>query len=236
MLRGRDLARPPEARQPRRGCCRDPRCAHRARCHRRSCDGARHAQPLWWSFPDEEPNDEQAALDAEKRHLFVEGVTRRGLSEPSTVAELADVLAELGVFVPEHGPDGERWRDPEVLPLATEALSLTGDAARQEDELRWEMATEPATQAVITLLADSLDRPEQVSTSIAALSRATDLDPDAARAAIARLVDDGDLSLATTDGTPVQPERLDAETPISLAANWVHFDQHRIRVRRSDRD
>lgn len=93
-----------------------------------------------------------------------------GFSMPTTVAELADILAQLGVFESTQTSNGPTiWRAPEDLPAPATVLQLPEDWLAHEDRVHWKTVTSlPADTLRRKLL--QAGKPEQLQTTIDGLA------------------------------------------------------------------
>lgn len=191
--------------------------------------------PVWWSFPDETDDAEQRALDREAQSRFETTIAATEWELPRTVRDLAELMAQLGVFEVVRKGEVLEWRCPDPLPLVSEQLPVPADFAEQEDRLRWERLTERAAQAIIRHVVEELGRPDSVLTSIGSLSEACDLLPEDTRHGLQNLLDVGDFRLVDgpdADARDTDPETVPENEQVVLVPDWERFAEDRISIRR----
>lgn len=90
----------------------------------------------WWG-PDETDSG-VAELREHAQATFAAAVTASGKAVPTTVADLADLLAALGVYHHTRTERGRsRWRVVPELPDIRDVLPLPQDWIDSEDNIRW---------------------------------------------------------------------------------------------------
>lgn len=211
------------------------------------------SDPVLWVYPgaggDVDEHDQAAA--ERRRETWRRALSAAGIPVPVTVAELADVLVTLGVF--RRGPAGgsgagrygagvpaavgsgvERWRSPEVLPLASDVLPLPGRWVAAHDKAGRIVQAERSAQRLIRYLREDCDRPPLVVSTVAKLAQATDLPAVAVRRGLAALCADGDFKILPreddTHKADEDPEELGGHTEFALTIDWRLFDMMRHRV------
>lgn len=194
--------------------------------------------PVAWTWPtrtpgEEPPDAEQLALDAAAKERFETAMVVAGRPIPRTVRELAALMVDLGVFTLEVTNAGERWRSPTQLSLPGEMLPFPADFVDDLDASRWRSAAEPYAQRLIRHVADELGSPDEVSTTVERLSRATGLAADAVRHGLTALVSDGDFRVVR-DTADHNPETLADHARFQLVPDWAAFAESRITIRRRD--
>ena len=129
-------------------------------------DGA--ATALAWSTVDDDAYT--ASRRDVARQAFELALRDGGFSMPTTVAELADILAQLGVFESTQTSNGPTiWRAPEDLPAPATVLQLPEDWLAHEDRVHWKTVTSlPADTLRRKLL--QAGKPEQLETTIDGLA------------------------------------------------------------------
>lgn len=140
-------------------------------------DGA--STSLTWSSVDDDADT--AALRTAARKAFESALHDRDLAVPTTVAELAVTLAEVGIFERVSvGRERIGWRSPEDLPEPSDILCLPDSWLEREDHVRWRTTT--------SLPADTLRRdlfeagqPQQLQTTIDALAELCSASPEQIR-------------------------------------------------------
>jgi Family of unknown function (DUF6042) len=92
---------------------------------------------------DDGDSDEQTdALRQRAKAAFHATVVKTGRSVPTTVAELAGLLTEVGVYQHISEPNGvHRWRAETDVPLVGDVLPLPFEWAAHEDNVRWRTVT-----------------------------------------------------------------------------------------------
>lgn len=196
--------------------------------------GGLDAAPLW-TLPEDNDDREQIEFDTTWQDRFTTTMQAAGRPLPTTVRDLAGLMAELGVFEREATGAGERWRSPDVLPVPEDILPLAPDLAADLGMLRWNDRIEPYVQELIRYLIE-LDEPAELATSVQRLARATGLDEESVRQGLAGLVADGDLRVVRGEGpqeTTADPERLAEHARCRLLVDWEHFHEHRIGLRKA---
>jgi hypothetical protein len=189
--------------------------------------------PLRWTFDEQADDDEQVALDERRREVFDTAVAQAGRPVPTTVAELATLLADLGFFQHTITGVGERWRAPEVLPLPGEVLPLPADVAAELDDHRWQMRVEPYAQDIIRYVIDELGSPNEVPTSVDRLARALELDPQSVREGLGALLDHGDFrTVRDIHGrrNDIDPATLPDHARFTLVVDWERFAESRTSI------
>ena len=114
---------------------------------------------------DGEPDggrDKDAGLDERDRALvdrtratFTTAVLDSGRTVPTTLADLAELLAGLGVY--QHtrsGTGAHRWRTPEQFPDPTEVLPMPAEWLEREEQIRWLGSTNRPAVALARSLQD----------------------------------------------------------------------------------
>lgn len=190
--------------------------------------------PVCWTLPEDADNAEQQERDERARRRFETTMATAGRPLPATTRDLAGLMADLAVFEHTVTATGERWRSPHPLPLAGEALPLPRDFADELDAGQWRERVEPYAQELIRYLRRELRRPDEVSTSVERLARATQLEAEAVRQGLATLVSDGEFRVvrgAGADQPDVDPETLADHARFRLLTDWAAFDEHRIGIR-----
>ena len=193
--------------------------------------------PVVWLSPQAglEDQEQERRTALYRQRTWEQAVAAVGLSVPATVGELAEVLVTLGVFQRSWrtGPADrvERWRSPEVLPLAADQLPLPAEWVAAHEEAGRRQQGELAAQRLIRFLHEHR-RPHVVITTVAELATATGLPAVATRRGLAALRANGDFRLLphnATAGDP-DPKRIGLHTEFTLAADWQLFDLMRTRI------
>lgn len=188
--------------------------------------------PLNWD-PDGDADAEQQALDAERKRVFEAALIASGRHVPTTVAELAALLADVGVFIVQRSGT-ERWRSTEVLPLVAERLAVDVTWADAEDAHRWRIQSEEAAQRIIVWV-EGLGRPHRLAVTLLEVAEGAGLALEEARFGLTSLLDDGDFVLLGEEGS-LDPERIEAARPLTLGVDWDRFAENRITIRRVRRE
>lgn len=181
--------------------------------------------------PGKDVHPDDIARGEQARHVFEEAMRAAERPLPTTVRDLAHLMAEFGIFV--RSAEGKRWRMGEPLPLPAEVLPLPPEVVADLDHLRWLDVTETLAGRIISYVVDGLGRPPSVATSIGRLCRATGLDANDVRLGLARLIGDGEFS-TTRVGRPVDPETLLEHARFVLQVDWAMFDRKRFNVRQGE--
>jgi len=191
--------------------------------------------PIWWSFPDEDdPDPEQVAIDAALQREFETTMERAGRPIPTTVLELADLMAALGIFERTIEGGVERWRSPDPLPLTSETLPVSAEFAEGQDRERWEELHEPSAQALIRHAVDSLDGAERIETTLTRLGVDIGLDVSDVRFGLSNLANDGFSLVDATSGAFQDPETVEEVRPIAVLIDWERFNGRRFGLRFGD--
>lgn len=189
--------------------------------------------PLLWTWPrspgEEPPDAEQLAFDAGLHHQFETALAAAEVPLPATVRDLANLLADLGVFEHTTTDDVEQWWFPDQLPLPAEVLPFPPEVVTELDARRFREVAEPYAQRIIRHLIDDLAQPAHVWTTVERLARVTGLDPDAVRLGLAVLVADGEFRIVRDDGD-VNPETLRDHARFRLLSDWTAFAENRITI------
>ncbi|MHB6912730.1 DUF6042 family protein [Streptomyces sp. DB-54] len=193
--------------------------------------------PLQWLEDDLEyaESPEEAAqfrADAEEHQAWFEAVLREAsLPVPSTVRELAAAMESFGIVQRSK----EQWSVPDHLPRPEDVLALPDEVLARVRDLRRHLDVEPAKQALLSYLTDSLGYPATVSTSLDRLERATDCSVDELREALDYLANDADYGMKLLRGDPAAPIRardLATHTRFQIAMDWQRFEENTIHVQR----
>jgi hypothetical protein len=190
-------------------------------------------EPVWWSYPDEDLDDETRQLDTQRRATCEAALAAAGLPTPGTARDLAALMAVLGVFTREQVDGVERWRSPDVLPLPSDRLPLPEEWVAAADARRWRHQLEPSAQRLIRHLADDLGHPGELTTTLELLGRATDLPTESVRHGLAALSEDGEFRVMRRAGggqSDVDPQVLADHARFVLLIDWPLFHEQRIRV------
>lgn len=135
----------------------------------------RGATPLLWHEPGRESAELERRRD-QAREALRNALASRGLTMPTTLRELADLLAQLGVYHHTRGIDGRhQWRALQ-LPVV-DLLDLPAEWIAAENDARWLMVTSTPAVHLHRALAHS-ERVPTIPTTIDRL--ASDVDATAA--------------------------------------------------------
>ncbi|WP_040108387.1 DUF6042 family protein [Streptomyces sp. 769] len=192
--------------------------------------------PLLWLEDDdleyaESPEDAaQIRADAEEHQAWFEAALRAAsLPVPSTVRELAAVMESFGIVQQSEG----RWSVPYHLPRPENVLALPDEILARLQSLRRHLTIEPAKQALLSYLADSLGYPAAVSTSLDRLERATGCSVDELREALDYLADEEDYGTKLLRGDPAIPVRardLAVHARFQICMDWQQINENTINV------
>ncbi|MEU5900356.1 DUF6042 family protein [Streptomyces venezuelae] len=179
----------------------------------------------------EEAAEIHAAAAAHQKWLAA-ALRERSLPEPVTVRDLAATMEALGLV----RRMGRRWYTPKRLPLPEDVLTLPEDRLQQLRKIRAIHTLQPAEQALLTYFSDTLDHPEQVSTSLERLEDATGFPPDDLQAALDHLVNEtGEITLHRgLPPAPVAAKDLPVHARFRITIDWETVSESRICVVRGD--
>ncbi|QXV57444.1 DUF6042 family protein [Amycolatopsis sp. TNS106] len=180
---------------------------------------------LTWQYRDEE-DAETAALRAEAQAAFTDAVTTLGRPVPTTLADLAHLLAELGVYQHTREPDGKhRWRAPQAIPRLQDVLPLPCYWTEREDRVRWFTETSGAALTLQRSLRGHHGE-DQVDTTMQRLGDETGMPIAAVRAGLDGLMYRFNVEVLRHE-TPVTREDLDGlaeHARIRLVIDWTNFE------------
>jgi hypothetical protein len=121
-------------------------------------------------------------------------VEELGLSFPSTIGELAEVLARVGVYDRSISVDGvNQWRCEEELPPVVDVLPVPEDWAEREQEVR-RLRVIPAASSLLRHFS-AQGRPQEIKTSLGRLSQHCEVSESAVRRALEWLIDERALAV-----------------------------------------
>ncbi|KOV81776.1 hypothetical protein ADL03_27665 [Nocardia sp. NRRL S-836] len=179
----------------------------------------RGATPLRWHEAGKESVDLERRRE-QARETLSHALAGRGLPVPTTLRELADLLAQLGVYHHTRGTDGRhRWRALQ-LPVV-DLLDLPAEWLCAENDARWLMVTSMPAARLHRALVHS-ERVPTIPTSIDRL--ASDVDATAAevRLGLEGLLYQGVLSIerrgAALDSRQVR--EVPGHARIDLRMDW----------------
>ncbi|WP_329375902.1 DUF6042 family protein [Streptomyces sp. NBC_01351] len=192
--------------------------------------------PVVWMDDDEleyletDEEKDQFCTDAAEHRARCEGLFRAaGVAVPTTIRELADTMLALGIATVQDGV----WSMQDPIPGPETVLDLT-DAERAgiADTRRiWESGSAEST--LLNYLTDDLGQPGEVFTSVDRLAEASKLSEDDVRYALGRMIHENDVRLER--GSPraqVNLDDLKNHERFHLVADWQHFNENRIMIRR----
>jgi hypothetical protein len=189
------------------------------------------AGPIWWSFPDEEePDPEQIEIDVALQCEFEETMARASRPLPITVADLVELMAELGVFERTRVDGIERWRSPDTLPLATETLPVSAEFAKDQDEHRWGDLHELSAQKIIRYAMDTREATEQIDTTLVRLASDIGIEVADLRFGFGNLTDSGFSLVDTASGADVDAETVEEVRAVTLRIDWECFGENRFGI------
>lgn len=145
-----------------------------------------------------------------------------GLPSDHTLGGALDLMVACGVL----RSDGDVIDLVAVPPLPSEVLPLSPEQVAEEDALRWERLYEPLAQAILSLFDPLGEQIEELVTDLGRLARDLESDPEAVRAAIAKLVGEGDFAVEA------DVETLRENQTFTLRVDWEEFARRRISIRR----
>ncbi|MGI5451186.1 DUF6042 family protein [Streptomyces sp. CA-243310] len=192
--------------------------------------------PVVWMDDDEleyletDEEKEQFRADAAEHQARCEGLLRAaGVVVPTTLRELAGSMLALGIATVQDGV----WSMQYPLPGPEAVLDLTDLERDRIATMRriWERG--PAESSLLNHLTDDLGRPDELFTSVDRLARASEVSEDDVRYALGRMIQEDEARLER--GTPRSQVNLDDlknHERFHLVADWQHFDDNRITVRR----
>ncbi|HEY1179967.1 MAG TPA: DUF6042 family protein [Phytomonospora sp.] len=203
--------------------------------------------PIFWGFSADEQwrTSEIDASDRQRRERCVGALGRLGLREPRTVRDLALLMGRLGLCRHEVAGGTERWRIPQMLPLPSEVLPMDPEWERESDEGRWQYQIAAIAGELAELFTEDLNKPDEVTTTIAELARLIERDTEDVRHGLvdfavnplvflssATIVS---LTVDTPEGlTHADPERLGDDEPFRISFDWAALAERKLRVHRLD--
>lgn len=133
------------------------------------------------TWQDNEADEESTSLRRQAQAAFTAAVTALGRPVPTTVAGLADLLAEVGVYEHTRALDGtDQWRAPLTIPDPMDVLPLPADWVEREDRVRWSTRTSGPAMALGRSLRAHQGR-DQVDTTLQRLASEADMPIGAVR-------------------------------------------------------
>ena len=88
---------------------------------------------------------EQQQLNQQHRNDLAAGLERLGMPMPATMRDVANLLVRFGIFTHTTGPDGERWRFADRIPLPEEVLTVRPEWLEQAKRMRNSQGLIPIT-------------------------------------------------------------------------------------------
>ena len=132
-----------------------------------------------WCSDDDDADT--SALRTTTQQAFQIALNGRGLVVPTTVAELAETLAALGVLERvETAGERTMWRSPEDLPELSATLPLPDSWIAHEDKIRWRVETSLPADTLRRHLRQA-GRPQQLQTTIDALAEGLEVSAEQIR-------------------------------------------------------
>jgi hypothetical protein len=178
------------------------------------------------TWDDSDSDEETHELRARAKSAFQTALAETGRSIPTTVAELASLLAELGVYQHTSQPNGvHRWRAGEDLPNVGDVLPLPSEWIEQEDHVQWRTVTAyPACELSDHLRAHG--RPARLDTSIERLATDCAQPPEWVRDALDGMVYRGWLVVLRHDLSANRSDihRFPEHARITLVLDWAVLD------------
>ncbi|KOV84613.1 DUF6042 family protein [Nocardia sp. NRRL S-836] len=177
------------------------------------------------TWQDNDDDGETAMLRRHAEAAFTAAVTALARPVPTTVADLADLLADIGVFEHTHTENGtEQWRAPLEIPDPMDALPLPADWIDREERIGWRTRTAGPAMALRRSLRAYEGRP-QVDTTLQRLAGEADMPVSAVRAGLDGLMYRFGVSVLR-QGTTLDRRDLDAlaeHARIGIVVDWTSF-------------
>jgi hypothetical protein len=157
-------------------------------------------------------------------------MARASRPRPITVADLVELMAELGVFERTRVDGIERWRSPDTLPLATETLPVSAEFAKDQDEHRWGDLHELSAQKIIRYAMDTRESTEQIDTTLVRLASDIGIEVADLRFGFGNLTDSGFSLVDTASGADVDAETVEEVRAVTLRIDWECFGENRFGI------
>ncbi|WP_240360994.1 DUF6042 family protein [Streptomyces clavuligerus] len=133
-------------------------------------------------------------------------------------------------------PDGPTLVHPQPAPPARERAHLPDELLQRLRKIRWIHTLQPAEQALLAYFTGTLNHPDQVTTSLERLERATGFAPDDLRPALDYLADEtGEITMHRgMPPGPVAAKDLPVHARFRISIDWDTVAEDRICVVRGD--
>ncbi|GAA2678527.1 DUF6042 family protein [Actinoplanes palleronii] len=181
---------------------------------------------LSWGISDD-ADMETNLLKIRSRESLRTALAARGLRLPTTVGELAETLATIGVYHHQTENGVERWRCEDDLPEVAQVLTLPDEFVQDEQRVALLTRILPATDQLFQHLRDR-GRPEVLTTSVQRLADEATMDTSVVRVALDGMIRyrEARVQRFSVDVAPADLEHLAGHARITLLLGWGPKDDH----------
>lgn len=180
--------------------------------------------PLTWV--EQDADEETRRLREQAQAAFHTAVAATGRPAPTTIGELAALLAELGVYQHTATADGtHRWRSEADLPPMVDVLALPQTWVEHEEGVQWLTRTGPAAYGLQAHLRER-GRPAVLATTLERLATDSGVSPAAVRDSVEGLLFDGCVTVHRSGKIVEGAEltKLAVHARITLTFDWPRLD------------